>query len=184
MGFVLLILGLALWWGAHLFKRVMPEQRAALGDKGRGIVALGLLVSIILMIIGFRMTDFIFVWAPPAFLVHVNNLLVLIAIWMMSPAGQKGRLLNGMRHPMLAGFGLWAIAHLLVNGDLAAIALFGGLLAWALVERAVINGAEPGWTPGEPGTLAKDAMFFGASIVLLIIIGLIHGWIGPWPFGG
>ena len=54
-----------------------------------------------------------------------------------------------------------------LRGDLASIILFGGLLAWAVVEVIVINKSEPDWTPGEPGTLGKDAMFFVASIVLL-----------------
>lgn len=183
MGFVLLILGVALWWAAHLFKRVMPDQRAAMGKGGAGAVALALLASILLMIFGYRMTDFIPIWSPPTFLIHVNNLLVLIAIYMMSPAGQKGRLLNKLRHPMLGGMKLWAFAHLLVNGDLASIVLFGGLLAWAVVEVIVINKSEPDWTPGEPGTYGKDAMFFVASIVLLGIIGYIHGLVGPSPFG-
>ncbi|SMO54871.1 NnrU family protein [Ruegeria faecimaris] len=183
MGFVLLILGVALWWAAHLFKRVMPDQRAAMGKGGAGAVALALLASILLMIFGYRMTDFIPIWSPPTFLIHVNNLLVLIAIYMMSPAGQKGRLLNKLRHPMLGGMKLWAFAHLLVNGDLASIVLFGGLLAWAVVEVIVINKSEPDWTPGEPGTYGKDAMFFIASIVLLGIIGYIHGLVGPSPFG-
>ncbi|WP_271948422.1 NnrU family protein [Ruegeria faecimaris] len=183
MGFVLLILGVALWWAAHLFKRVMPDQRAAMGKGGAGAVALALLASILLMIFGYRMTDFIPFWSPPTFLIHVNNLLVLMAIYMMSPAGQKGRLLNKLRHPMLGGMKLWAFAHLLVNGDLASIVLFGGLLAWAVVEVIVINKSEPDWTPGEPGTYGKDAMFFVASIVLLGIIGYIHGLVGPSPFG-
>ena len=184
MGFGLLILGVALWWAAHLFKRVMPAQRAAMGNAGRGVVALALVASIVLMVIGYRATDFIYVWAPPSFMVHINNLLVLIAIWMMSPAGQKGLLLNKVRHPMLAGFKAWALAHLLVNGDLASIVLFGGLLAWAVVEVIVINKSEPDWTPGKPGTLAKDAMFFVASIVLLAVIGYVHGLLGPSPFPG
>lgn len=184
MGFVLLILGVALWWAAHLFKRVMPDRRAAMGDAGKGAVALALVGAILLMIFGYRMTDFIYVWAPPTFLIHVNNLLVLIAFYLASPAGQKGRLLNGMRHPMLAGFKLWAFAHLLVNGDLASIVLFGGLLAWAVVEVIVINKSEPDWTPGEPGTYGKDAMFFAGSIVLLGVVGYIHGLVGPSPFGG
>lgn len=184
MGFVLLILGVALWWAAHLFKRLMPARRAAMGDAGKGAVAGALVVSILLMIFGYRMTDFIHVWAPPSFMIHINNLLVLIAIWMMSPAGTKGRLLNKVRHPMLGGFKLWAFAHLLVNGDLASIILFGGLLAWAVVEVIIINKSEPDWTPGEPGTLGKDAMFFVASIVLLGVIGYIHGLVGPSPFPG
>ncbi len=183
MGFGLLILGVALWWAAHLFKRVMPERRAAMGDAGKGAVALALVAAILLMIFGYRMTDFIHIWAPPAFLTHINNLLVLIAFYLASPAGQKGRLLNKIRHPMLGGFKLWAFAHLLVNGDLASIVLFGGLLAWAVVEVIVINKSEPDWTPGEPGTYGKDAMFFVASIILLGVVGYIHGLVGPSPFG-
>ncbi|MEX0329529.1 MAG: NnrU family protein [Ruegeria sp.] len=182
MGFGLLILGVALWWAAHLFKRAMPAQRAAMGDAGKGVVALALVIAILLMIFGYRMTDFIYVWAPPSFLFHINHTLVLIGIFMMSPAGTKGRLLNRYRHPMLSGFMLWAFAHLLVNGDLASIVLFGGLLSWALVEVVVINTSEPDWSPGEPGTYGKDAMFFVASIILLGIIAYIHGLVGPSPF--
>lgn len=182
MGFVLLIFGVALWWAAHLFKQVMPERRAALGNAGKAWVALALTLAIVLMIFGYRMTDFIYVWAPPAFLVHVNNLLILIAFYLMSPAGKKGRLLNSVRHPMLGGFKLWAFAHLLVNGDLASIILFGGLLGWAIVEVIVINKSEPDWSPGSPGTYGKDAMFFAGSIVLLGVVGYIHGLIGPNPF--
>ncbi len=183
MGFVLLILGVALWWAAHLFKRALPAQRAAMGDGGKGAVALALVTAILLMIFGYRMTEFIYVWAPPSFMTHINNLLVLIAIYMMSPAPKKGRLLHKLRHPMLGGFKLWAFAHLLVNGDLASIILFGGLLAWAVVEVIVINKSEPDWTPGKPGTYGMDAMFFVASIVLLGVIGYIHGLVGPSPFG-
>ena len=181
MGWFVLILGVALWWGAHLFKRVMPARRAALGNSGKGIVAVALVVSIVLMVLGYRAVDFVPVWTPPAFLVHVNNLLILIAIWMMSPAGKRGLILNRVRHPMLGGFKLWAFAHLLVNGDLASIVLFGGLLAWAVVNLIVINKAQPDWTPGAPGTLAKDAMFMAGSLVIFAVIVVIHGWVGPWP---
>jgi uncharacterized membrane protein len=182
MGFGLLILGLALWFGAHLFKRVMPAQRAAMGLAGKGVVAVVLVASIYLMSRGFSAAPTIDLWTPPAFMVSVNNLLVLIAIWMMSPAGQKGLLLNKLRHPMLAGMKTWAVAHLLVNGDLASVVLFGGLLAWAVIEVIVINRSEPEWTPSEPGTISKDVMFLIASAVIMVIIGYIHGLIGPWPF--
>lgn len=180
----LLILGLLLWWGGHLFKRLAPDMRASMGNAGRGVVALVLVAGIVLMVLGYRGMEFIHVWEPPSFMVHINNLLVLIAIYMMSPAPKKGALLNGMRHPMLAGFKLWAAAHLLVNGDLASIILFGGLLAWAVAEVIVINRSEPEWQPGPKGTLAKDGMFFLASIVLLAVIGYVHGLIGPSPFPG
>lgn len=182
MGFVILLLGIALWAGAHFFKRALPGPRAALGDPGKGVVAVLLVGAIVLMVIGYRATPFVYVWAPPPFLVHVNNLLILIALWMMSPAGTKGALLHKMRHPMLGGFKLWAFAHLLVNGDLASILLFGGLLAWAVAEVIVINRSEPDWDAGEPGTLARDGMFMAGSIVLLAVIGFIHNWLGVWPF--
>ncbi|MEO9781192.1 MAG: NnrU family protein [Sedimentitalea sp.] len=182
MGWVLLFLGVALWWAAHLFKRVAPERRAAMGNAGKGMVALAIVASIVLMVLGFRATPYVAVWTPPSFMIHINNTLMIFALWMASPAGQKGLILNKVRHPMLGGFKLWAFAHLLVNGDLASILMFGSLLAWAVCEVIVINKSEANWSPGAPGTLAKDAMFFAVSIVLLGVIGMIHGWLGYWPF--
>jgi len=63
------------------------------------------------------------------------------------------------------------------------VILFGGLGLWTLVEIVVINHAEPDWQPGTKGTLAKDGLFFLASVVLLGIIGYVHGLIGPPVFG-
>ena len=182
MSFGLLVFGVLLWEAAHFFKRMMPAQRAALGNRGKGFVALAIAASIVLMVVGFRAAPFVEVWSPPSFMVHINNLLVLIAIYMMSPAPKKGVLLNKMRHPMLTGFMLWAIGHLLVNGDVAAIILFGGLLLWAMMQMRFINQAEPEWTPAEPGSIAKDAMSFVGSIGIMVVIGYIHSLVGPWPF--
>lgn len=181
---VLLILGVAIWWWAHLFKRISPKKRAGMGHGGKSLIAVGIVIGIVLMVIGYRSAAIIPVWYPPTFMVHINNLLVLVAIYLMSPAPKHGVLLNGMRHPMLTGFALWALAHLLVNGEVADLILFGGLLVWAIVEVRVINRAEPDWTPGEKGALAKDAMFLAASVILLAVIGYIHAWLGPWPFSG
>ncbi|MFY1708247.1 NnrU family protein [Tritonibacter scottomollicae] len=180
----LLIFGIILWWAAHLFKRLAPAQRAHLGTKGKGLVALALLASVVLMVIGYRGTEYIHVWAPPSFLVHVNNSLMVLALFFTSPGPRKGRLFRKMRHPMLFGFSLWAVAHLLVNGDLASVILFGGLLVWAGVEVLAINRAEPEWKPGPKGTTAKGLMFLAISILLVGVIGYIHGLIGPSPFPG
>jgi len=183
MFWLLLFLGIALWWGAHLFKRVAPDARATLGDPGKGAVAIAIVAGIVLMVIGYRGTEFINIWSPPAFMVHINNLFMLIAFYLFSPAAKRGKLIYGMRHPMLTGFKLWAVAHLLVNGDLASILLFGGLLAWAVVTVIVINRSEPDWQkPTEPGTIAKDVMFFVGSVLLLAVIGYVHSWLGVWPF--
>jgi len=184
MYWIVLLLGVALWWAAHMFKRVAPVRRAAMGDPGKGVIAAVLGVSIVLMIIGYRGTAFLPVWYPPGFLVHVNNLAMLIAIFMLSPAPKRGKILSGIRHPMLTGFGIWAAAHLAVNGDLASVIMFGGLLVWAIVTARLINAAEPNWTRPPAGSLAKDATFFVGSIVLLGIFGAIHNWLGVWPFPG
>ncbi len=180
----LLIIGVVLWVAAHIFKRIMPDARAKMGDKGKGVIALVLLVSIVLMVLGYRGADVIDVYYPPTWGLHANNLLILIAIFLMSPAPKKGRILGGMRHPMLAGVRAWAVAHLLVNGDMASLILFGGLFLWALIEVPLINRAEPEWSPGEPGSYAKDGMFLVASLVLMVVIGYIHSLVGPWPFPG
>ena len=180
----LLILGIVLWWAAHLFKRLAPAQRAALGHKGKGLMALVLLGAVALMIVGFRGAEFIHVWAPPPAFVHVNNALMVLALFFTSPGPRKGTLFYKMRHPQLFGFSLWAVAHLLVNGDLAAMLLFGSMLAWAGVEVVLINRAEPNWTPGPRGSVAKGLMFLVISILLVGVIGYIHGLIGPSPFPG
>ncbi len=178
---ILLLAGLALWWGAHLFKRLAPAARA---NIGRGPIAIAILMSVVLMVIGYRGWESFDLVIVPFWLRHLNNLMVLIAIYMMSPAAKRGVLLNGVRHPMLIGFKLWALAHLVVNPDPASVVLFGGLLVWAVVEMIVINRAEPGWTRRDRGKPAMDAMFFVVSIILMGVIGMIHMHIGPMPFGG
>ena len=178
----LLILGLLLWTAAHLFKRMAPDQRAALGDKGRGLVALTILGSVVLMVIGYKMAEYSPLWAAPAGAKHAVSLAVLIAFYFASPGPKKGALFHKMRHPMLTGFIIWAAAHLFVNGDVASLILFGGLGLWAIAEIIIINRAEPEWTPNPKGSIAKDGMFLGASVILVGVIGFIHGLVGPSPF--
>lgn len=180
---ILLILGVALWWGAHLFKRFAPAQRAAMGAKGKGIVAVALAVSILLMIFGYKAADGAVFWGRHPATVGINNLMMLVALYLTSPGPKKGALLYRMRHPMLIGFLLWTVAHLLVNGDVPSFVLFGGLGLWAIAEIVIINRAEPGWQPPAKGRIAKDIMFAAISLLLLVVIGLIHTWLGYPTFG-
>ncbi len=181
---ILLLAGLALWSGAHLLKRLAPDAHTNLGARSKSIIAIAIFWSVVLMAIGYRTWDSFDLFIVPTGLRHLNNLMVLVAIYLMSPAAEKGVLLNGVRHPMLIGFKLWALAHLMVNPDPASMVLFGGLLAWAVVEVIVINRADRGWSPRPRGKLAMDAMFFVASIILMGVIGMIHMHLGPMPFGG
>lgn len=180
---LLLILGLALWWAAHLWKRVAPDSRAGFGSRGKGIVAGALVVSIILMVIGYRSIVGAIWWGPTPATVGINNLLVLVGFYLFAASGAKSRIGVRLHHPQLIGFSLWAIAHLLVNGDAASLVLFGGLLVWALVEMALINRATPGWTaPAHPVPVRKEFTTLLATLVVYGIVAWIHGLIGPNPF--
>lgn len=183
MGWLLLIAGLALWAGAHLFKRVRPEQRAAMGEKGKGLMAALIAAALVLMIVGYRWAPSTPLWYPPYFLVHLNNLLMLAAFYVYGIGAVKGRLAQKMRHPQLIGFKIWATAHLLVNGEVKAVLLFGGLLAWAVVEVIRINRAEPEWTPPAEIRPRGDVVNLAVALVLYGVVAGIHAWLGVWPFG-
>jgi uncharacterized membrane protein len=187
----LIVLGLVLWSGAHLFKRLAPGPRAALGDPGKGLVALLVVASVVLMVWGYRGSDWLGIagadhldlWYPPAFLTHVNNLLMLLAVYLYAASGMKTRITRTIRHPQLTAVKTWAVAHLLVNGDLASVVLFGGLLAWAVVSVILINRAEPRPALNSPAPMGKEIGAVVGAVVVTGAIGWVHNWLGVWPFG-
>lgn len=180
---LILILGVLLWAFAHFFKRLAPGWRAEAGDRAKGLVALALVLAVLMMIFGYRVSDSTFYWGRHPATVGINNLLMVAALYFTSPGPKKGALFYRMRHPMLTGFLLWTIAHLLVNGDTTSFILFGGLGLWAVTEMIIINRAEPDWTPPAKGSIAKDGMFLAISLVLLGAIGWVHTWLGYPTFG-
>jgi uncharacterized membrane protein len=184
----LLLAGIALWWAAHLFRRLAPAARAGLqtrmGNAAKGAVALALVVSLVLMVIGYRGSDFIPVYDPPAWTRHLNNLLMLLAVALFGLGNSKSRLRGRLRHPMLLGVVTWSVAHLAVNGDLSSLLLFGLLGLWALLEILLINRAEPRWTPYEGGSAKGDLRLAVITLVVYAVIAGIHTWLGYWPFPG
>lgn len=180
---ILLVLGVLLWVLAHLFRRLAPDMRARMGNAGKGAVALALVISVVMMVIGYRSAEGAAFWFRHPATVGINNLLMLAALYFTSPGPKKGALFYKMRHPMLFGFALWTLAHLLVNGDVPSFILFGGLGAWAVVSMVIINRAEPNWTPPAKGSIGKDAMFLAISVVLLGAIGWLHSALGYATFG-
>ena len=185
---ITLVSGLVLWTLAHFFKRFAPGPRASLqerlGDASKGIVALALIASVTLIIIGFRGAPHIPVYEPPSFLRHVNNVLMLIAVALMGLGNSRSRFRGTLRHPMLTGAVVWAVAHLLANGDLASVLLFGWMLLWAIAEMRLINSAEPDYTPPEPGTAAGDVRLGVITLIIFAAIAGVHTWLGYFPFGG
>lgn len=182
---LILILGVALWWGAHSLKYLAPRVRAGMGEaKGKGPIAIALVVSIVLMVIGYRMAEGAFFWGRSPALVGITDLLVLVAFYLFAAAGAKTALAARMRHPMLAGLAVWAAAHLLVNGDVPSFVLFGGLGLWALVAMALINRSKPTWTPpAGPFPKGKEIGVAVSSVVLYAAVAGLHWWLGYPPFG-
>lgn len=179
----LLTLGVILWAAAHFFKRLAPGLRAPMGDRGKVVVAVAIVASLLMMIFGYRGADFIHVWAPPTWTVHLNNLMMLVAVFVYGMSATKGRLRGKMRHPQLTAVKIWAVAHLLVNGDLASIILFGGVLAWAVASVILINRSEV-WVRPAPGEAKKDILLVVITLVLFGVMTAIHAWLGVWPFPG
>jgi uncharacterized membrane protein len=185
MGYLALILGVALWSGAHLFKRIAPDARARMGDAAKGGVAIAVLLSVVLMWWGYRNADAgaVFWYRHPA-TVGINNLLNLLAFYLFAASGMKTWLGQKMRHPQLTAIKTWAFAHLLVNGDVPSFILFGGLLAWAVVEVILIN-RQTDWT--KPAKVeVNTGKEIGAVVGTLVLYGLIawvHYWFGYPVFG-
>lgn len=184
---ITLVLGVLLWWVAHLTKRLAPGARAALqdrmGDASKGMFALLILLSVVLMTIGYQNYTGQFFWGRNAALVGINNLLMLLAIYLFAASGARTRITKVIRHPQLTAFKAWAVAHLLVNGDTASFILFGGLLAWAVVEVIVINRQTERPAPAESYPVRKEATAIVATVVVFGLVSAIHIWLGYNPFG-
>lgn len=179
-----IVLGVLLWSGAHFFKRIAPEARANMGNAGKGVVALGSIVGIVLMVIGYRSSDYIPLWDLGPAAMSINNSMMVIAVVLFGVGSSKSRLRGKLRHPMLTGVIIWAIAHLLVNGDVSSLLLFGGMGLWALVSIVLINRAEPVPEPFTGGSAAGDIRLFLICIAVFVVIAAIHTWLGYWPFPG
>jgi uncharacterized membrane protein len=146
MGLATMILGLALFIGAHVFVTMREHRAVAVYRLGewpyKGLMSLVSLVGIILIGYGFaryRAAGMINVWSPPAFMRHITDLLVWPAIVFVVAAYSRGDIARKLKHPMLVGVKLWALAHLLSNEDLGSIILFGSILGPPIPYRGRTN---------------------------------------------
>lgn len=181
---LLIVIGVLLWAGSHFIKRLAPDLRARMGERaGRGVVTVLTLAGLVLMVIGYRGAEQVDLWYPPGFMIHVNNTLMLLAFYLYAASGMKTGITRVIRHPQLTAVKTWAVAHLLVNGDLAAVLLFGGMLAWAVMTVILINRAEPAWVKNPASNAKKEVMaVVGAVVVMAVVMG-IHNWFGVQPWG-
>jgi len=189
MYLVILLFGVFLWIDAHWIKRLVPNLRRGMDDKmgagpARGLIATMIFVSLAMMVVGYRGSETTAVYAPFSWAGHMNNLLMIVAIICLGAGSSKGRMKTWLRHPMLTGVAIWAVAHLLVNGDVASIILFGGLGVWALISMFLINRAEGAWERPAAGAVMGDIRLLVISAVVFAVIVGIHIWLGYNPFLG
>lgn len=188
MGLAIMILGLAVFIGTHVF----TTQRKARGDLiGRigegpykGLYSLLSLAGLVLIVYGFaqyRATGWIDIWSPPAWTRHLAALLVLISIICIVAAYTPGNIKRVLKHPMLVGVKLWATAHLIANGDLGSIILFGSILGWAVFDRVSLKRrTDPGGIVIPIGGWPRDAVAIVVGIVVYLGLGL---WFHPYVIG-
>lgn len=185
----LLVLGLVLWTLAHGVKIHAPARRAALAESlGEGptkiLFAVLVLASVGLMVKGYQGADFVNLWFPPGWTVHLNNLLMVISVIVYTAGAFPGHVRAWIRHPQLTAVKIWALAHLLVNGDLASVVLFGGLLAWAVAALIGVNRRDGKPAKPAPGPVKWDLAHLGVSVVAFGAIAWVHNWLGVWPYPG
>jgi uncharacterized membrane protein len=183
----LLLAGLVVWTLAHAFKRAAPGARSSLAQSlghgpSRGVMALAIVVGLVLIIVGYRRAPVDPVYDPPLWGIHVNNLLMVLAVLLLGLGHSKSRARGWIRHPMLTAVVIWAVAHLLVNGDLASLLLFGWLGLWAVGSMLLINAREPAWARPAPGTATGDVRLVAIAVVVFAVITTVHTLLGYWPF--
>jgi uncharacterized membrane protein len=183
---MLLVLGVLLWSATHLFTRLGSHSREALIRRlglgpYKGMYSLLLVLAIVLMVLGWKAMPPTALWTPPAGLRHLTLALMPLAIILFTAARAPTDLRRVMRHPQLTGVKLWALLHLLSNGELRSILLFGGLLAWAVIEVIVINRRSGPWVRPAPVGAAKTAFSTVVALLITLLLAAGHPWFAGMP---
>ena len=181
MGLPLLIAGLVLFIAPHILVTDRPRRAALIARIGHGAyMALFSLISIagiVAIAYGFglyRQTQWIEIWNPPTWTRHVAVALMWPASICVVAAYIRGDIQRVLKHPMLVGVKLWAVAHLISNGDLGSIILFGAILAWAVYDRISLKSRiDPGAPPIPSGGRRNDFIAVIVSTLLYLALGFL-----------
>lgn len=189
---IILIAGLVLFLGAHSISIVAAGWRnrtaARLGEQPwQGIYGLVAIAGFALIVWGYGMAhlEAVVLYVPPVWLRHLTLLLMVPVFPLLLAAYLPGRIQTATKHPMLAATKLWAFAHLLANGSLPDVVLFGSFLTWAVADRISMKRREPRPVPGAPPSKLNDLIAIVVGLVLYAIFVLwLHRWlIGVPPVG-
>ncbi len=183
----LFLIGLVLFLGIHSVAIVAPAWRDAQAARNpgawKGIYSVVSIAGFALMIYGYglaRQTPIV-VWTPPTAMRHVALLLMVPVFPLLLAAYLPGRIKTAAKHPMLLAVKFWALAHLLANGNLVDLILFGAFLVWAVLDRiAVKKRPVPRAIPGAPPSTLNDAIVLGGGLALYV---LFLVWAHQWLIG-
>lgn len=181
----LLILGLLIFLGVHSTSIVALAWRdAQVAQRGemawKGIYTLVSIVGFVLLVVGYGQArqSPVVLYAPPVALRHVALLLMLPVFVLLLATYLPGRIKSAAKHPMLLATKLWASAHLLANGNLADLLLFGGFLAWAVADRISMKRRTPRPLPGAPAGKFNDVIALVGGLALYgFFVKFGHAWL-------
>ena len=177
-----LVIGVLLWSAAHLFPSAGVSARSRLLERlGEGPYmggfALTILVSVGLMVMGWRSAVPVGVYAAPTWGATLALPLMFVALLLFAASGMETNLKRLIRHPQLSGMALWAGAHLLANGDRRSLVLFGGLGVWAVLAMLSINRRDGAWERPEARPMAGEWRPVVAAVVTFVVLFLAHPYI-------
>ena len=179
MGLAVLVLGLVVFIGAHSFVSFREARARAIARLGQGyrvIFGLVSLAGLALIVWGYglyRAHDWIQLWSPPAYMRHITIGLMLFSSIFVVAAFIPSHIKAGLKHPMLAGIKTWAFAHLLSNGDLGSILVFGTFLAWGVYARISAKRRTDVALPAAPGGWTNDILVVIVGVVVYLALGYV-----------
>ena len=189
---LILVLGLVLFLGTHAFTMARERRAALVARLGegpyKGLYSLLSVAGIVLIAYGFgqyRAGEWINVWYPPVWTRHLALTLNLLAFICVAAAYLPGRIKRTLKYPMLAGVKIWAFAHLISNGDLGSMLLFGGILAWAVIARISLKRRRDE-VRDHAGPAVEQAGW--RNDVIAVVVGAVAWfvfarWLHPWLIG-
>jgi len=179
-----LILGVAIFIGVHLVPSapsLSSRLRKRVGNNPyRGLFSLVSLVGFVLLVVGMGRAPFVPLWDPPAWAHRVAIWTMPVALILLVAAFMPTNLKRLTRHPMLWGVTVWAAVHLLANGDLASLILFGSFGAFSLFDM---------WSANRRGAeLSSGVVPYWRDLLVVIVGGLLyvaflhgHAWLFGMP---
>lgn len=178
MGLSVLVLGLLIFLATHVFVAMRGARSAAIARVGlnvyRALFSLVSIAGLVLIVWGYgayRAGEWIDIWQPPAFTRHIAVLLMLFAVIFMTAVFFPSHIKAKLKHPTLASVKTWALAHLITNGDLGSIMMFGTFLGWAVFARISAKRRVDEVAAVAPSGYTNDVIVVLLGIVIYLALG-------------